>query len=342
MPHLRFLPTKYTLLLLFSAVLFFSCGENRLNVNVSEVEIAKPQIHRFDKDLFALSASNIAMGLPALQKSYPGYADLFIRNLLCPGGIADSSCTPEIIRFVNDKEMRKAYDDCQAIFSDMTPVENELAVVLKHYKYYWPHGGQPKFLAMMSGFNYAIEMHDSTFSIGLEMYLGGQYKFYDMLHFPLYKRTVMRKEFVVRDLTHAWMSKAFPNKSKSTSLLNEMVHQGKLLYLLDALMPATSDTIKIGFSKMQLDWCVDNEKNMWGHLIKNKLLYSNDIQTITKFTGEGPFTTGFVKESPGRTGIWIGWQIVRRYMDNNPKITLDQLMQEGDPQVILSRSQYKP
>ena len=91
-----------------------------------------------------------------------------------------------------------------------------------------------------------------------------------------------------------------------------------------------------------MEWCTEHEKDMWGYLIQNKFLYSNEVEVITKFTGEGPFTTGFVKESPARTGNWIGWRIVRDYMNANPKTTLDQLMTENDPQMILSKSKYKP
>jgi hypothetical protein len=192
---------------------------------------------------------------------------------------------------------------------------------------------------MMSGFNYAIET--SSFSIGLEMYLGNKSPFYEMLQFPAYKRVNMRKEYIVSDLVHAWMEKTFPNTNKSGTLLNQMMYQGKLLYMVDALMPEEQDTIKIGYSKKQLDWCIENE-NMWGYLIKNKFLYSNEITTVTKFTGEAPFTTGFVKDSPGRTGVWIGWRIVRKYMENNPKVTLQQLMAETDAQKILANSKYKP
>ena len=121
-----------------------------------------------------------------------------------------------------------------------------------------------------------------------------------------------------------------------------MIYQGKLLYLADALLPGADDTLKIGFTKKQMSWCSDHEKDIWGHLIQNKFLYSSDVEIVTKFTGEGPFTTGFVKESPARTGVWIGWRIVRSYMGENPKTTLEQLMNENDPQMILSKSKYKP
>ena len=323
-------------------LLMASCGENRLKVDVSDIPVEPVKIGRFDRGFFALNADNIATALPKLRGQFPGFADLYVKNILCPRGISDSSCVPEIIRFVTDKDMRAAFEDCQQTFPDLAKAEEQLGDVFRHYRYYYPNAPLPQVVGMMSGFNYAIAAADSAFSIGLEMYLGPKARYYEMIQFPTYKRVNMRKEYMVSDLVQFWMSKAFPEKGKSGTLLNEMVYKGKLLYLADALMPLEADTIKIGFTKAQLDWCAANEGNMWGFLIKNKLLYSNDITTVTKFTGEAPFTTGFVKESPGRTGVWIGWQIVRRYMENNPKVTFDGLMKEMDAQKILANSKYKP
>jgi gliding motility-associated lipoprotein GldB len=333
----------YFLWLFLSACLLFSCGHNRLEVNVSSVQMEAVKIPRFDRDFFALNATNISQALPALQKKYPGFAEPYLINILRCGGMKDNACIPEIIRFVSDKDMRETYQECQKVFPVMNPMEDKLRNVFLHYKYYYPQAKIPNVIAIMSGFYCWIGYYsDTALSISLEMYLGNKNRLYDMLPFPNYKRVNMRKEYIVSDFVHAWMLKLFPNSNKSGTLLNEMIYQGKLLYLADALMPEETDTLKIGFTKNQLDWCVKNENNVWGYFIKNKFLYSNDITVVTKFTGEAPFTTGFVKESPGRTGVWIGWRIVRKYMDNNPKVTLDQLMQENDPQKILSQSRYKP
>ena len=81
---------------------------------------------------------------------------------------------------------------------------------------------------------------------------------------------------------------------------------------------------------------------MWSYFIQNKMLYSTDLNEIMKFTHEGPFTSAFSKESPARTAHWVGWQIVRAYMNKNPEITLQQLMDEMDAQKILTQSKYKP
>ena len=49
--------------------------------------------------------------------------------------------------------------------------------------------------------------------------------------------------------------------------------------------------------------------------------------------------------SPWKTfkgAAWLGWQIVRKYMEENPKVTLAQLMAEKNAQKILTESKYKP
>src|ERR1051326_94721 len=274
------------------------CGNNPLDVDVSSIKVEPVKIQRFDKDFFSLTADNISAQLPALQKKYPGFTDLYINNIVCSSGIKDSACIPEIVRFTHDKDMHSAYEECQKIFPHLSAEENEMTEVLRHYKFYFPGKKLPQFFAMMSGFNYSVVSAESSFAVGLEKYLGTKSKFYEMLQVPAYKRMTMQKEFIVPDLVRVWMINEFPNTGKSGTLLNEMIYQGKLLYLEDALMPGSEDTLKIGYTKQQWAWCAEHEKDMWGFLIKNKFLYSSETEVLTKYTGDAPFTNGFVKESP--------------------------------------------
>ncbi|MFH1004754.1 MAG: hypothetical protein V1781_04565, partial [Bacteroidota bacterium] len=329
-----------TILLFY--ILFSSCSNNRLDVDVSKVQVESVKIGRFDRDFFLLNANNIVQKLPELQKKYHGFSELFISNIFCHAGIQDDACIPEIIRFVSDADMHNAYNNVQKKFPNLNYEEEHLTDAFRHFKYYFSEKKIPVVLAMMSGFNYSIVTADSIFAIGLEMYMGSPNQFYEMIRIPLYKRKTMSREFIVSDFVRVWMMKEFPDETKSKTLLNEMIYNGKLLYLVNAFMPNTNDTIIIGFTKKQITWCSEHESDMWGYLIKNKFLYSGENEVISKFTTEGPFTTGFVKESPARTGIWLGWQIVRKYMNDNPSITLQQLMDEKDSQMILSKSKYKP
>jgi hypothetical protein len=109
------------------------------------------------------------------------------------------------------------------------------------------------------------------------------------------------------------------------------------------MLPKMQDTLRLGFSASQLDWCKKNEGNMWSFFIKKKILYTTDYLEIGQYTNDGPFTKGFdTKKSPARTGSWIGLQIIRSFMDRNPKITIKQLMELKDSQKLLAAASYKP
>jgi hypothetical protein len=42
------------------------------------------------------------------------------------------------------------------------------------------------------------------------------------------------------------------------------------------------------------------------------------------------------QESAPQLGVWLGWNIVRQYMERHPEVTLNGLLSEGDHQKILS------
>jgi hypothetical protein len=85
-----------------------------------------------------------------------------------------------------------------------------------------------------------------------------------------------------------------------------------------------------------------NEQKIWAHLLTKKLLYSTQPFLTQKYIGERPSTPEIGKDAPGRIGAWVGWQIVRAYMQENPSVTLPQLLAETNAQKILTGSKYKP
>lgn len=108
------------------------------------------------------------------------------------------------------------------------------------------------------------------------------------------------------------------------------------------MLPEVHDSLKIGYTTQQLQWCIENEPQMWNHLVENRLLFSNKRMDIVRYINDGPYTTGFPIESPPRSGIWLGWQIVREYMKNNKEMTLPELMKNRDYERILNDSKYYP
>jgi uncharacterized protein YjaZ len=107
-------------------------------------------------------------------------------------------------------------------------------------------------------------------------------------------------------------------------------------------MPYAEDSVKIEYTTKQMEYYHQFKKNLWAHFAEKDRLYKNDLKELAPYVAEGPFTTAISKECPPRIAAYVGWQIVRAYMEKNPEVTLQQLMDEKDAQKILTKSKFKP
>ena len=73
-----------------------------------------------------------------------------------------------------------------------------------------------------------------------------------------------------------------------------------------------------------------------------KDLFKTESKILTSYLNDGPFTAEVSQNAPARLGTWMGWQITKSYMQHNPDVTLQQLLEDGDAQKILENSYYKP
>ena len=82
---------------------------------------------------------------------------------------------------------------------------------------------------------------------------------------------------------------------------------------------------------------------MWSNLVENKLLFDSNPKNELRFIKPAPFTKFYLEidnESPGRVGQWIGWQIVRSFMQNN-KVSMQEMI-KMDTKELFEKSKYKP
>jgi hypothetical protein len=227
-------------------------------------------------------------------------------------------------------------------FSNFELINDQITSGFKHLKYYFPEKEVPQLFTYISGFNQSIVLAQDFIGINLDKYMGADCIFYQYLGIPQYKIKKMYPEKIVSDLFYAWAITEFPRNDPVDNLLSISIYQGKLIYFSEAMNPEMPDSILIGYSQQQLEWCSKNEGLMWAYLAENKLLYSVERLDLQKFIGDAPFTNTFSRKSPGRTGVWLGWQIVRSYMDNNPTVTIQELMNNNNAQELLSKSKYFP
>jgi len=328
-----------------SVILFLtlaSCGSDRLDVNTSNSSIQDITVLRLEQDIFKMDTNNIESASNQLRAKYGNFYITFISMILNNGGLRDSSYSFRMKSFIRDYYMHKAYEDSQIKYPNTDAIKEKLLKSYQRFNYHFPKRAIPQAITMISGFNYSVVMADSTLAIGIETYLGSKSEFYTGLGIPKYKSMFMNEENIVPDAIRQWMLTAFPNNMNKQDFLSEIVYMGKIMYLTDALLPETPDSLKIQYSTTQLEYCHQNEFNIWSYFAAQKTLYTTDQAEIIKFTADGPFTSAISKEAPARIGHWIGWQLVRQYMKNNPELSLQDLMNEEDAQLLLAKSKYKP
>ncbi len=334
---------KYVIYVCIPLTLFFEgCGNDRLDVDISNVSIPEVNILRLEQDVFKLDTHDIKGSTIKLEKKYGHFYSSYFSVLLNNGGIKDSSYSYRMKQFISDRDMKGTFNDCEKEFPTTDKLKEDLTKSFKYFNYYFQNKPIPKVVTMITGFNYPVVTIDSTIGIGLDMYLGSNNKYYQWLTFPRYKSMFMNNENIVPDAIHSWMLSEFPYNMNKSDFLSNITYMGKILYVTDALLPTVPDTLKIHYSKKQMEYCLQNEFNVWSYFAAQKLIYTTDQSEIMKFTSDGPFTSAFSKDAPPLIGYWIGWQIVRQYMKNNPNIPLEELMNETDAQKILTKAKYKP
>jgi len=327
-------PYFFLTILLFG---FASCNNSSkrdLDIDTGKIEIAPVKIKRYEKALFSINPNNMKPGLKAIENDFPVFLG------------ADLDDTLNIIQlnqFVSNPLNQMLFDSVLSIYPDLGFLEKELTLSFKRFWYYFPETNIPDVFTYVSGLLYEIpvQFFNDDMIIALDMYLGNDLEAYRKMGLPLYQISNMNRNNIARDAMYELYFYHFAEKP-GKDFLQMMINKGKHLYFLDAMMPKTNDEIKIGYTPEKLSWCRENESQIWAFIIENDLLYSSEINIKRKFFVDGPFTSDFSSDSPARIGEWMGWQVVRAYMNNNPEITLQQLFEENDAQTILKRSGYKP
>ncbi|MEO7530588.1 MAG: hypothetical protein ABIS69_04225 [Sediminibacterium sp.] len=329
-------------LIIFCGVIFFTgCGTKKNTPDVYGVNISL-QTERFEKDFFSIDTFHLDASLSKLNKIHPGFTQDFLFNIL---GTAPDSADKDIRRFISSyRQMNERVPEKIANFA---PVEMEVKKGLQFVHYYFPSYKLPTRLITFIGpiNSYGNIITPNALAVGLQMYMGKDYPMYlsemGQQMYPLFVSRRFEPEYIPVNCMKNIIDDMYPNNSIGKPLVEQMVESGKRLYLLDLLMPDSPDSIKTGYTKKQLDECYQSEKNIWSFFVQNDMLYKNDPNFTRDYMNDGPNTQALGEASPGNIGQFVGWQIVKKWMDKNPKTTPQDLMKKNPAQVF-TESKYKP
>ena len=307
-----------------TCLFFLSCDKKNKTENAVTAIPLELKVERFDKIFFETPPKD----LEKVKTAFPFFF---------PAGNDDSVWLDKM----QDPIWREVHTEVQKKYADFEPVKADLELLFKHIKYYFPETKTPKVITIISEMDYTNKAiyADSLVIISLELYLGKNHKFYQ---FPNYIKQNFEQKQIMPDIVSSYSSRKIPSVMDK-DLLSQMIYRGKQLYLKDVLLPDYSDAEKMGYTPEQIKWCEENESYMWRYFIEGELLYSADQKLVTRFINPAPFSKFYLEidnESPGQVGAWIGWQMVRSYMENN-KVPVADLL-KTDAKEIFSKSKYKP
>lgn len=326
------------LLLCFSILLAGCTGEkenykSRLFVKTN----AAPELtfDRYEEVLFTIDTARFQETVQAIQQDYLPFLS---------GDLSDPNAILYLKSFAVDAFSINLYQEVKKAFPDLYEVQKQIGSVYQYFNYYYPEIPLPtKVFTCVSGINPdipSVMLDDDALILSLDWYLDGN-EVYDYIGMPKYRAERTGKNYIARDVAALLYESYLPDRHKQTTVLEEMIHEGKKRFFVEAMCPELPDRVLLGYSSEQLQWATANEGNLWADIVGNQRLYSSEYDMFRTFFADGSFTNEYSHEAPARLGEFLGLHIIRSYM-NTHDLTLPELMLDEDLQGLFQDSGYKP
>ena len=323
--------------LLFIFVAIQACDNTAKVPNID----LKVTVNRFDLDVQEAYGNKSENDV--FNQKYDQFLPFFCDTLLQlrPEGDTTFNVLKLFVRNNFIGQLNKAVD---SIFGNDMRIHEDFTQAFKFYKSVFPDFEVPEIYTVVTGSRLPGALTNQGLLIGLDMYLGRNSEFYG--GFEQFLRNRYQPEYMVPNAINTLvldkMAQLNIEEPVTGPLLENIVFWGKVMYISKLAQPNTSDSLIIGYTTAQLKGCIENEHAIWTQLVSNNYLYANDEIVKARFLKDAPFTSGLSKESPGKLGWFVGWQMVKQYMEKNPSTTVEELIALKDYKKVLEKSGYRP
>ena len=330
-----------TCLFILILAFLFSCNRNKYNVNIENISLPLEFIN-LDSILYTTHGGAL---LKKKNEFLKKDADLFNYTIEYCYHIKTSSDTAfqnGISLFFQDKYIQRLEKVIANKFPPKARKEKELSDGFKRLKYHFPKGNLPLRIAYINSlFTASANSSDQYIAIGLDRYLGKDEKVIKELpsnQFYQWIKEGMDKQYLSRDVILSWLMAHYIGET-SENFASEMIRWGKLLFITHACLPELEEPIIVRYSKKDYTWAINSEGPFWKYLVKEELLFNTREETKQNLLHEGPSSAGLPQESADRMGQFLGYQMVKQYMDkedisleNLIKIPYNTILQSYEPE----------
>jgi hypothetical protein len=300
-------------------------------------------INRFDSVLLQWIDSDNPVILAQIKTQYPQMLEVLGKALFKTNPTDSSVFLENLINYFSEPTLHSLYKDAVNLYSTGSPgtinITEELSYGFMRMKTLFPMLQIPDIYMHVSGLQQNIIVADNLLSCSIDKYMGYDYPLYEDFFYN-YQRKSMIPERVAKDCLHVWLKSEYLYTGKDNVLLERMIYEGKIIYLLTQIGKNYTFQNIMSLTDDEYKWCRKYESTLWTTIIERKHLYTPDIATTSRYFQPAPAT--FIStEAPGDLGYFIGHQIVKKYMKQT-KSTCKELMMNNDAQDILQKSKYKP
>jgi len=326
--------------LVFSLLLTACDGGSHAEIEPAPIEL---EVVRLDHKVFRTPPDSMLWRCRQLQAELGPFWQLYVEDILQAAALEDPRLPLALNTFTSDPDWMEAQVAIDSALGDLAGPVADMKDAFGRLKVVFPDSITPRVIVFNSGFNYGLYPTDTDLGIGAEWFIGPEQRVISYLapeSFPQFVKDRMRPDMLAPGAVKGWLMVHWLRDTRGEDLLTNLVEIGKVMALLEAVMPATDASLRFAFTPEQLKWCEENEYMMWQKIVNDELLFSKEEKAVSRILNDAPFTNGFPRESPGHVGEWIGYRLVKAYMADNPDLTFAQLFALTDAQQILKT--YKP
>ncbi|MFA5574906.1 MAG: hypothetical protein WC994_07620 [Brumimicrobium sp.] len=305
------------------ATLFVSCNSNPLDIKLENPPVNYDFIN-VDKLLNNESEDETKKNLKYLTNKL---GDLLLYEL---SNNVQKNVTDSSFQIIHDFYQSEYIQELEREKASIDLTEQE-SKINKGFQYLSQHFGDsilPDQIFYINKLFSQISCSDSQIAIGLESYISPETEIIKSIpssEFYQWQRNRMQLKYLSRDVLLAWVQVHLFHEIDG-KLAEHFIQAGKILYVLNACFPKETESYVLRYSEEAFDWATKNESIVWEYIVSQQILFSSDVTTRVNFLNEGPTTVGLSQDSPDRMGQFIGYKIVKGFMNKNKSLSLQELL----------------
>lgn len=330
-------------LLLALGFSLYACGgkptcENAPNVDEIKVNV---EIIRLDNELAQLKDKK---DIADFLKKYPDFAEKYMQLSRLP---SDTIAIDQLYSMISEPHLDTVFQDVAQKYKDLTALKNEFEQAFKYLKHYYPDFKIPKIYTTITGlgsfYGTDLMVTEEMIVISLDFFMGSKARYRPPVELmPDYIWRRYSEASIVPTVMMGISNRYNKTNFEDKTAIAEMIYYGKAYHFTKSMMPCLPDSVLFGYTTQELN-NIEDEKNrqyIWAHLIDKQVLFNTNQKTIQLYMGERPYIAEINKECPGRIGHWLGFRIIRKYLDRQPEVTLQALMTNTEARQIFNQSGY--